>query len=240
MTDVIDLRYLAESQPSLCIPRVFNNINETRIRQVFDELNLGQINHIDIVERKSEKGDTFKRVYVHFNKWSWNEDAQAARRKLISGKEIKIVYDNPWFWKVSANKWAPANPNHNEREKREEVRPKAHIEFDDDELRPKREPDTSTRPKREPDTRPRKEFNNQRRPNDNSIIKQEVFQEVKQEVKQEVFQEVKQEPLVYQSTFQQMPQLPHPKKRILLKKKEPVIKVKEENSVVLEEVVETV
>ena len=233
MTDVIDLRYLAESQPSLCIPRVFNNINETRIRQVFDELNLGQINHIDIVERKSEKGDTFKRVYVHFNKWSWNEDAQAARRKLISGKEIKIVYDNPWFWKVSANKWAPAtNPNTNDREKREEVRPKAHIEFDDDELRPKREPDTSTRPKREPDTRPRKEFNNQRRPNDNSRVKQEVFQEV--------FQEVKQEPLVYQSTFQQMPQLPHPKKRILLKKKEPVINIKEEKSVVLEEVVETV
>ena len=128
---------------------------------------------------------------------------------------------------MSANKWAPANPNHNEREKREEVRPKAHIEFDDDELRPKREPDTSTRPKREPDTRPRKEFNNQRRPNDNSIIKQEV--------KQEVFQEVKQEPLVYQSTFQQMPQLPHPKKRILLKKKEPVINIKEEKSVVLEE-----
>jgi len=168
MTDVIDLRYLAESQPSLCIPRVFNNINETRIRQVFDELNLGQINHIDIVERKSEKGDTFKRVYVHFNKWFWNEDAQAARRKLISGKEIKIVYDNPWFWKVAANKWAPANPNTNDREKREEVRPKPHIEFDDDDLRPKREPDTSIRPRRE--------FNNQRRPNDNSIVKQEVKQ----------------------------------------------------------------
>jgi hypothetical protein len=140
MTDTIDLRFLAESQPSLCIPRVFNNINETRIRQVFDEINLGQIHHVDIIERKNEKGETVKRVYIHFNKWFWNEDAQAARRKLISGKEIKIVYDNPWFWKVSANKWTPAHPN--EPEKLDEGRSsfKPHIDFDDADLRPRREP----------------------------------------------------------------------------------------------------
>ena len=230
MTDVIDLRYLVESQPSLCIPRVFNNINETRIRQVFDELDLGKINHIDIVERKSEKGDSFKRVYVHFDKWFWNEDAQAARRKLISGKEIKIVYDNPWFWKVSANKWAPTN----EREKREEVRPKPHIEFDDDDLRPrpnrvneseelnnyiKKRPDQKRPDQKRPNDyrKPnQRNPNDKRRPNDNSreepIIKQE-----EPIIKQE-------EPTVYQSTFQQMPQLPPPKKIILLKKKAPVVK----------------
>jgi hypothetical protein len=105
---IIDLRYLSESQPSLCIPRVFNNINEAKIRQVFDELGLGRISGIDIKERKNEKGDSFKRVYVHFEKWFWNENAQSARKKLVSGKEIKIVYDNPWFWKVSASKWTPS------------------------------------------------------------------------------------------------------------------------------------
>jgi hypothetical protein len=104
----IDLRYLAESQPSLCIPRVFNNISEPRIRQVFDELGLGRISGVDIKERKNEKGDSFKRVYIHFEKWFWNENAQSARKKLVSGKEIKIVYDNPWFWKVSASKWTPS------------------------------------------------------------------------------------------------------------------------------------
>jgi hypothetical protein len=104
----IDLRYLAESQPSLCIPRVFNNITEPRIRQVFDELGLGRISGVDIKERRNEKGDSFKRVYIHFEKWFWNENAQSARKKLVSGKEIKIVYDNPWFWKVSASKWTPS------------------------------------------------------------------------------------------------------------------------------------
>ena len=111
-TQTIDLRFLAESQPSLCIPRVFNNITESKILQVFDELGLGKISGVDIKERRNEKGEPVKRVYVHFEKWFWNESAQSARRKLISGKEIKIVYDNPWFWKVSASKWAPSHNNY--------------------------------------------------------------------------------------------------------------------------------
>ena len=135
MTDaIVDLRYLAESQPSLCIPRVFNNIDETRLRRVFDELELGKIHHIDIIVRKNDKGEAFKRVYIHFEKWSWNENAQAARRKLIAGKEIKIVYDNPWFWKVSANKWTPPNDR-----RVEGPRSRPHIEFDDS---PKRSRET--------------------------------------------------------------------------------------------------
>ena len=125
----IELQYLAESQPSLCIPRVFNNITEARIRQVLFELELGKISRIDIMERKNEKGESFKRVYIHFEKWAWNENAQAARRKLVSGKEIKIVYDNPWFWKVSASKWT--GPQH-DRAPSAHQRPKAHIDFDEE------------------------------------------------------------------------------------------------------------
>ena len=120
----MELRYLAENQPSLCIPRVFMNINEDRIRHVLDQVGLGRIDHIDILVRKSDKGDEYKRVFIHFSEWFWNKDAQAARTKLISGKEIKLVYDDPWFWKVSANNWqAPsvAKP----------VAPRPRIEFDD-------------------------------------------------------------------------------------------------------------
>ncbi len=106
-----DLSNISDSQPSLCIPRVFNNIGENIVRKVFNELNLGQIQRVDILERKNEKGEKFKRVYIHFEKWYWNPEAQATRSKLISGKEIKIVYDNPWFWKVSANKWDNSKPH---------------------------------------------------------------------------------------------------------------------------------
>ena len=103
-TNVFNLRYLEESQPSICIPRVFNNIDANKIGNVFEQLQLGKIKRVDMIECKNEKGEKFKRAFVHFEKWNWNEDAQTARRKLIEGKEIKIVYDNPWFWKISANR----------------------------------------------------------------------------------------------------------------------------------------
>jgi len=107
MTSNFNLNLLAETQPSICIPRVFNNISEKKIRQVFDELNLGKIIRIDIKERTNEKGEVFNRVYIHFEKWFWNEYAQVVRKKVILGNEIKIIYDNPWFWKVSASKLLP-------------------------------------------------------------------------------------------------------------------------------------
>lgn len=99
----IDLKWVAENQPSLFIPHVFPNISEARIRRIFDELALGDIGRIDMVERTNERGP-YKRVYVHFNRWYKNEEAETARRRLLGGKEIKIVYDEPWFWKVSANR----------------------------------------------------------------------------------------------------------------------------------------
>jgi len=103
----IDLRYVAENQPSLCIPRVFKNITSDFIVKTFDKLALGKIHHIDLIERRTERGEVYNRAFIHFDKWFWNPDAQNARKRLITGKDIKIVYDGPWFWKVSANKWTP-------------------------------------------------------------------------------------------------------------------------------------
>ena len=136
MASNFNLNLLAETQPSICIPRVFNNIAEKKIRQVFDELNLGKISRIDIKERKNEKGEVFNRVYIHFEKWFWNEDAQTARRKLILGKEIKIIYDKPWFWKVSASKWEP--PKRCDNLSQTQVKSSSscvYIKFDDEEDR---------------------------------------------------------------------------------------------------------
>jgi hypothetical protein len=98
----IDFRIIPTNVPSLCIPRVFPNINEMRIRKIFDELNMGLIQRIDIVSKTTEKGEKFNRVFVHFSKWNNNETTNLARERLINGKEIKIIYDDPWFWKVSA------------------------------------------------------------------------------------------------------------------------------------------
>ena len=85
--------------PTLCIPRVFANIKEERIRKIFEELMLGSIDKIDIIP--ADKDGKFNRVYVHFRTWAHNDNAILARIRLDEGKEIKIIYDDPWFWKVS-------------------------------------------------------------------------------------------------------------------------------------------
>jgi hypothetical protein len=51
-----------------------------------------------------------------------------ARERLLNGKEIKIVYDDPWFWKVSAYREVKKDNHHSDREER----PRASIRFDDD------------------------------------------------------------------------------------------------------------
>ena len=134
MANNFNLNLLAETQPSICIPRVFNNIAEKKIRQVFDELNLGKISRIDIKERKNEKGEVFNRVYIQFEKWFWNEDAQTARRKLILGKEIKIIYDKPWFWKVSASKWEPPKRCDNLSQKQVKSSSSVYIKYDEEDI----------------------------------------------------------------------------------------------------------
>lgn len=103
----IDLHYLAENQPSLCIPRLFPNIDEAFILKTIENVGLGKVSRIDLLERRSPKGELYKRAFIHFEKWHWNPAAQDARKRLITGKDIKIVYNNPWFWKISANRWTP-------------------------------------------------------------------------------------------------------------------------------------
>ena len=95
------------SAMSICIPRAFANITEARVRKVFDALHIFQIDHIDMVQRKNEKGELFQRIFVHIKEWSKTAEADKARERLCSGKELKIVYDDPWFWKVALNTWTP-------------------------------------------------------------------------------------------------------------------------------------
>jgi len=92
---------------SICIPRAFENISEARVRSVFEKLDIFTIDRVDVVLRKNEKGDTYKRFFVHIKDWAQTSDAQKAKERLIAGKELKIVYDEPWFWKVGLNTWTP-------------------------------------------------------------------------------------------------------------------------------------
>lgn len=85
---------------SICIPRVFNNIGWRRIKQVFIDLRWGFIDRVDVIPC----GGKFKRAFVHFAPGKWNMRDKKARESLTAlqkGNEVKVIYDEPWFWKIS-------------------------------------------------------------------------------------------------------------------------------------------
>ena len=49
---------------SICIPRVFPNINEAKIRKVFSTLDIGKIDKIDMVSKVNAKGQDYKIVLI--------------------------------------------------------------------------------------------------------------------------------------------------------------------------------
>jgi hypothetical protein len=104
---------MSTSTISLCIPRVFTNITENQIRSIFEELSLGVIRKIDIVSITSQKGDNFNRVFIHFDKWFDNANANQTIERLQSGKDIKIMYEDPWFWKISLYRKKEETNNNN-------------------------------------------------------------------------------------------------------------------------------
>ena len=92
------------SEPSICIPRVFKSVPRDTIAGVFEKLNLGAVDRIDMVAKVNAHGDSYNKVFIHFKRWNQTPLAQAARAKLLQGEEIKVVYSEPWFWKCSASR----------------------------------------------------------------------------------------------------------------------------------------
>jgi len=91
----------------LCIPRVDQKTTEKQIKNIFNHLNLALLDHIDIICKKEEK---YKRVFIHIKKWFNTENAKIAQNRLQNDKDIKVIYEDPWFWKISVYK-KPINKN---------------------------------------------------------------------------------------------------------------------------------
>ena len=91
---------MAKSEnPSICIPFVFPNITWQRVKGIFEEIGLGEVERVDMVRNKTAKnGKPCKRAFVHFTKWGTSADAIKCRTDILQGKQVKVVYDEPWFW----------------------------------------------------------------------------------------------------------------------------------------------
>jgi len=81
---------------TLCIPRILSYITKECIYDTINKLNLGTIRNIDIIRSKNLSN----KAYIHFSKWNNGGNADIVKERLLLGKDIKIMHNDPWFWKV--------------------------------------------------------------------------------------------------------------------------------------------
>ena len=124
----VDDRSEPITSPSICIPRTFPTIRgEQTKRAVFNtfrDLRIGYIDRIDTVHKTDKSGERFCTVYVHLK---WNMDNQLARntrQKLLDGQDVKVVYDEPWFWKCTASTIEKPESRYSEGPQRNTSRPR--------------------------------------------------------------------------------------------------------------------
>jgi hypothetical protein len=86
---------------SVFIPRVFANIGEKRIANVFYQNDIGEVSKVDLVRRTNDKGDSFNMAFVHFE-YLFETTSAKQFKEDVENPEVKakLVYEDPWFWLV--------------------------------------------------------------------------------------------------------------------------------------------
>uniref|UniRef100_A0A6C0ASJ9 Uncharacterized protein n=1 Tax=viral metagenome TaxID=1070528 RepID=A0A6C0ASJ9_9ZZZZ len=89
---------------SLYIPHVFSNFTEDYIAAVFEELEIGCVDHVDLVSKLDHSGKPYNSAYIHFQYWYSGPIAENFQARVQDpSKEARIVHDDPWYWIILEN-----------------------------------------------------------------------------------------------------------------------------------------
>ena len=91
---------------SICIPRVSSATDKKYIKTVFEKI-IGLTCNIQIVFVDIKNDERFKRVFVNIKYNSVNNKINNLRERLDNGKQLKIVYSDPLFWRCSLSTTKP-------------------------------------------------------------------------------------------------------------------------------------
>uniref|UniRef100_A0A6C0AR67 Uncharacterized protein n=1 Tax=viral metagenome TaxID=1070528 RepID=A0A6C0AR67_9ZZZZ len=96
---------------SIYIPHVFPNFTSEYIGGVFEKLNIGIIDHVDLVSKVDKQGKPYNAAYIHFKYWCSGPAAENMYYRIKdTSKEARIVHDEPWFWILLENTAKKYNP----------------------------------------------------------------------------------------------------------------------------------
>jgi len=87
---------------SVFIPRVFPNITEERIANVFHYMDIGSVEKVDLVPRTNKNGEPIQLAFVHFSELYQTTAGKHFYEDIMENKTSKVVYDDPWYWNVVA------------------------------------------------------------------------------------------------------------------------------------------
>ena len=87
------------------IPRVFPQwVNESNIKQIFLEQQIGIIFKVIIVRMKdTDPKCPIYKAYIFFSVWFDNIIAKNFQTRLYDQGQARVVYDDPWFWTIFIN-----------------------------------------------------------------------------------------------------------------------------------------
>ena len=89
---------------SLYIPHVFPNFTERYIESVFEDLEIGCVDHVDLVSKLDNSGKPYNAAYIHFQYWYSGPIAENFQARVQDpSKEARIVHDDPWYWIILEN-----------------------------------------------------------------------------------------------------------------------------------------
>ena len=93
------------SNYSVYIPRVFSNITEDKIRNIFTKMDIGEVSRVDFISKENSKGDKYNMVFVWFSHWNDTNSAAMNLKENIEdpNTQAKFVYDDPWYWILLPN-----------------------------------------------------------------------------------------------------------------------------------------
>jgi hypothetical protein len=91
---------------SLYIPSVHRGTTERYIKYIFKSLDIGVVSRVDFVERGavSISGDPTYMAFIHFDYWFGNRTAFNMQELLLEQGQLKIVYNEPYYWIIMINK----------------------------------------------------------------------------------------------------------------------------------------
>lgn len=81
---------------AICIPRVDSTIAKQEIFEKIRDLHIGFIEKI--IEIPNKNDETSKRVIIKFKTWVENDVSKMILCRFKEKKDIKIVYNDPWYW----------------------------------------------------------------------------------------------------------------------------------------------